>query len=248
MVFSGRARALIVGLLLVCTVLALAEGAIVNPSYAQINVQSHSHTHTNGPPVFQNAATSTSTANPSPNAGHEDGRRGSVPPGLLNAWAHSNMSVVARAVTHAIFLNATHGVELAEIAIATSSNGQIIKNVAFNESVAQIDFDHEGAVEMEINSSAKPAAVYADDSELAEAQWNVGLTPNSNAWFYDPNTHMLTVDADPSSITIFYSSTPTPVPEFPTGAVALVLLASLIATVLAVEKGSRRHKASRFKP
>lgn len=166
-------------------------------------------------------------------------RRGDVPPGLLNAWAHSNMSVVARAVTHAIFLNGAHGVELAEIAIAASSNGQTIRDVAFNESVAQVDFDQNGSVELDVNSSLKPAAVFADGNELAEAQWNIGLTPSSNAWVYDDNSHMLKVYADPSSITIIYSSTQSPVPEFPTGIVAIALLGSLFGATVALKKRSR---------
>lgn len=149
------------------------------------------------------------------------------------------MSVVARAVTHAIFLNGTHGVELAEIAINASSNGQMIRDVAFNESVVQIDLDHDGAVELSVNSSAKPAAVFADDRELAESQSSAGLNQNSNAWVFDQNTHMLTVFADPSSVTIFYGSAPTPVPEFPFVYTPLVFLAALAATILIARKSAR---------
>lgn len=241
MVLFGHTRTAIVGLLVICALLTLAEGVTVNPSYAQMNVQSHTHTHTNGPPAIQSSASSTLTTISGSTEGHGHGRGGGVPPGLVNAWAHSNMSVVGRAVTHAIFLNGTHGIELAQIAIAASSNGQMIRNVAFNQSVAKVDFDHDGSVELEVNSSSKPAAVFADDNELPEAQWNIGLTPNSNAWVYDENSHMLTVYADPSSITIFYGSSPTPLPEFPAGIVALVLLASLIGSVPAVRR-SRRTK------
>lgn len=231
----SRVRVPIVGLLILCSVIALAEGFMVNPSYAQPAVQSHANT--NRPPSFQNVAASSSTTNSASTSGHGNGRRGSgVPPGLLNAWAHSNMSVVARAVTHAIFLNGEHGVELAQIAIAASSNGQLIENVATNETVAQVDFDHDGAVELDVNSSAKPAAVFADDNELTEAQWNVGLTPNSNAWAYDQNSHMLKVFADPSSITIFYGQAPMPVPEFPAGLVALTLVGSLATALLVAKK------------
>jgi hypothetical protein len=242
MVLFGHARTPIVWILLICAILTLVEGVTVNPSYAQMNVQSHTHTHTNGPSTFQGSASSTLTTISGSTEMQGHGRRGGVPPGLLNAWAHSNMSVVARAVTHAIFMNGTHGVELAQIAIAASSNGQMIRNVAFNESVAKVDFDHDGSVELDVNSSSKPTTVFADDNELPEAQLNIGLTPNSNAWVYDDNSHMLRVYADPSSITIFYSSSQAPLPEFPAGIVALVLLASLIGTVLAVKKRSRRTK------
>jgi len=159
--------------------------------------------------------------------------------------SNSNMStaivvVGARAVTHAIFLNGTHGVELAEIAINASSNGQMIHDVAFNESVVQIDFDHGGAVELSANSSAKPTAVFADDRKLPESQSSAGLNPNSNAWVYDQNTHMLTVFADSSSVTIFYGSAPTPVPEFPFASAPLVFLAALAATILIARKTEPR--------
>ena len=159
--------------------------------------------------------------------------------------SNSNMStaivvVGARAVTHTIILNGTDGVELAQIAINASSNGQMIHDVAFNESVVQIDFDHGGAVELSANSSAKPTAVFADDRELPESQSSAGLNPNSNAWVYDQNTHMLTVFADPSSVTIFYGSAPTPVPEFPFASAPLVFLAALAATILIARKTEPR--------
>lgn len=231
------ARVPIVCLLVVCSIVALGEGVLVAPSYAQINVQSKTHAHTNGPPSQTGSTTSTDSAS---STGLGNGRHGGVPPGLLNAWAHSNMSVVARAVTHAIFLNGTHGVELAKIVIAASSNGQLIRNVGFNESVVEVNFDHDGALELDVNSSAKPAAVFADGNELAEVPWNVGLSPNSNAWVYDQNTHSLNIYADPSSVTIFYGSTPTPVPEFPTAILGMLFIVGLLGTVLAVRKRPRR--------
>lgn len=232
------ARVPIVCLLVFCSIVALGEGVLVAPSYAQLSVQSKTHTHTNGPTSQSAATTSTNSAS---STGHGNDRRGGVPPGLLNAWAHSNMSVVARAVTHAIFLNGAHGVELAQIAIAASSNGQLIRNVGFNESVVEVDFDHDGALELDVNSSAKPAAVFADGNELAEVPWNIGLSPNSNAWVYDENTHSLSIYADPSSVTIFYGSAPIPVPEFPPTILGMLFIVGLLGTVLAVRKRSRRE-------
>jgi hypothetical protein len=155
-------------------------------------------------------------------------------PGLLKGWALFNMSVAARAVTHAIFLNGTHRVELAEIAINASSNGQMIENVAFNESIVKIDFDHDGSVELSLNSSAKPSAVYADDMQLGEAQSSNGLNLNSNEWVYDH--HMIIIFADPSSVTIFYSPTPTPVPEFPVTLTALILIVALSASLIVTKR------------
>ncbi len=178
---SIRSPALLTSLLLLLMLAIITQIGAASPTFAQIGVQST--THPTGPRTSTTTSLSSSTNTTS---GH--GRPGGVPPGLLNAWAHSNMSVVARAVTHAIFVNGTHGVELAEIAINASSNGQMIRDVAFNESVVQIGFDHDGAVELSANSSVKPTAVFADDRELPESQSSAGLNQNSNAWVYDQNT------------------------------------------------------------
>jgi len=164
------------------------------------------------------------------------------PPGLLKGWALFNMSVVARAVTHAIFLNGTHRVELAEIAINASSNSQMIENVAFNMSVVKIDFDHDGSVELALNSSAKPSAVYADDMQLGEAQSSNSLNLSSNEWVYDNAHHMLIIFADPSSITIFYSPTSTPVPEFPSTLTVFALFITLSASLVLI----RKNRSQRF--
>lgn len=210
---SVHSQTLLTSLLLISMLAVVTQVGVASPTYAQIGVQSTNTTCT----------TTTNT----------HGRHcGAVPPGLLNAWAHSNMSVVARAVTHAIFLNGTHGVELAEIAINASSNGQIIHHIAFNETVVQVDFDHDGAVILSTNSSAKPSAIFADDMELSETQSTTGLNENSNAWVFNQNTHKLTIFADPSSVTIFYGPAPTPVPEFPLAYTPLVFLAALAATIL----------------
>jgi len=155
--------------------------------------------------------------------------KGGVPPGLIRAWAHSNMSVVARAVTQAIFLSGYHGVTLARIAIEASSSNQMVRNVAFNETVLQVQCDKDGEMRLSINSSVKPNAVFADDMPLAEASSMNGLTPQSEAWFYDQNSHMLVVFADPTSVTVFYMPVQTIIPEFP---VVLTVLSIAVIFVL----------------
>jgi len=142
------------------------------------------------------------------------GRRGGLPPGLTKAWAHSNMSVVARAVTMAVFLNDTHGTVLSRIAINASSTNQLIKNVAYNKTVVHVRFDRDGSVVLIINASAKPSAVYGDDLKLSEKLSTLGLTPDSEAWVYDNNKRIITIFADPSSITVSYlASQPTTGPR-----------------------------------
>ena len=159
--------------------------------------------------------------------------RGGVPPGLLKAWPHSNMSIVARSVTQAIFLSGYHGVTLARIAIEASSNNQMIRNVAFNETVLHIQLDKDGELRLSVNSSVKPNAVFADDMPLIEASSTQGLTPQSEAWFYDQNSHVLSVFADPTSITLFYMPVETIIPEFP---VALTMLSMAVIAVLIVTR------------
>jgi len=171
-------------------------------------------------------------------------RRGNL--GLVNGWAQSNVTMAARIVNQTLLMNETDGVELGFITINASSSGQIIRNLAFNESVLQIEFDHNGSIQLSVNSSAKPAEVFADNNVLTEAQSLNGLTPESEAWVYDPSSHALTIFADPSSVTLVYSltptSVPTPVPEYPT-ALALVLIGCIAITLL-IEKKSRDRKTT----
>ena len=114
--------------------------------------------------------------------------------------------------------------------------------MAFNETVVQVKFHHDGNTELSAYSSAKPSAVFADDVELTETpvQFNSGLTPSNEAWTYDQNNHVLTVFADPSSITIFYGSAQTPVPEFPAPIVSMLGVSVFITAGLAMILSRRR--------
>lgn len=175
-------------------------------------------------------------------------KRGGIP-GLGSGWAHSNVTVAARNLTQPIFMNGTEGVRLGFIAINASSSGQFIRNVAYNESIAQIEFDGNGSIQVTVNSSAKPSMVFADGNLLSQAPSLVGLTPQSDAWFYDPNNQALTIFADPTSITLVYTPTATgvttQVPEYPVTPY-FALIGSLVITIsLAAGKSkTRARKAS----
>ena len=172
--------------------------------------------------------------------------RGGVPPGLLMAWAHSNMSIVARSVTQAIFLSEYHGVTLARIAIEASSNDQMIRNVAHNETVLQIQLDKDGELVLSVNSSVKPNAIFADDMLLIEASSTNGLTPQSEAWYYDQNSHMLSVFADPTSITLFYMPVETIIPEFPIDGLSALSIAVIAVLIIMRSLGNKRvYKSDR---
>lgn len=167
--------------------------------------------------------------------------------GLAYGWAHSNTTVAARTLTQPILMNGTEEVRLDFIAINASSNDQIIRNVAFNESVAQIEFDRNGSIQLTVDSSVKPTEVFADDNLLSEAQSLNGLTPASEAWVYNSNSQALMIFADPSSVTLVYSVTPstsTPVPEYPT-AVSLLLIGCLAISLL-IARRSRKRKNDRI--
>jgi hypothetical protein len=120
--------------------------------------------------------------------------------------------------------------------INASSNNQNIRNLAMNATVAQIEFDHNGSLQLIVNSSIKPSQVLADNTVLTQAQTLSGLTPGSEAWAYDSISHSLIIFADPNSVTLIYALTPstpasTPVPEYPT-TFAVLLVACFTVVIL----------------
>ena len=173
-------------------------------------------------------------------AGNQTHVPGGLPPGLPNGWAQSNMTIDARNITQPVQMNGTDHVRLGYVAINSSSSGQLIRSFAFNESIAQVELDHNGSIELIVNSSSKPTQVYADNLELAEAQSLRGLTPESEAWVYDQNTHTLAIFADPISVTIVYAPIATPVPEFSAG-LELALFTSLALSVIIAGRRSTRR-------
>ena len=116
-----------------------------------------------------------------------------TPPGLPIAWATSNMSVQATSVTGQIFLSS--GLTVSDI---TSSN--TISNVAYDSSAMQVEFTSSGPVSISMQVPQKPSSVWADSTQIST--WNYA-------------NGILTVSADPSTITAFFgSSTSNPVVTF----------------------------------
>ncbi|MGD0424733.1 MAG: hypothetical protein ABSA92_14940 [Candidatus Bathyarchaeia archaeon] len=166
------------------------------------------------------------------------------PPSFMNGWARSNMTVATRNETQAFLLNGTYDIRLGSIAIYASSSGQVIRSVAFNDSVVQVEFDREGSVQLVINSSAKPSQVFADNNTLTMTQSISGLTPASEAWVYDQSSHTLIILADPMSITLIYgTTTSTPIPEFP-AALELMIAVGCLAIMLIIRKALNEHYTS----
>lgn len=171
---------------------------------------------------------------------------GGLPPGLSNGWAHSNVTVDARNITRPVLMNGTDQVTLGYVAINSSSSGQLIRSIAFNESIAQVELDHNGSIQLMVNSSTKPTQVYADNLELTEAQSTMGLTPESEAWVYNQNTHTLTIFADPTTVTILYAPTATPVPEFPSGLEVASLISLAVCAIFTRRRSTRRSQFAHF--
>jgi hypothetical protein len=182
--------------------------------------------------------------------GNMTAHRKSAIPGLANGWAHWNMTIGAMNLTQPILMNGTQRVRLGFIGINASSTGQKIRNVAFNGSVFQIDFDRNGSIQLTINSSARPLQVYADGNLLPEAESINSLPPQSNVWVYNANSQSLVVFADPSSVTVIYgpplAPATTPVPEYPTR-LYIVLIGCLVMTMLFANRlRTRTRPASRL--
>ena len=186
---------------------------------------------------------STSTTSASTVSSSSDDHERREPGGLAKGWAKSNVTVESSSFEQTIELNGVP-VVITSVVVVYSTNGQIVTNFASNDNTAQVEFDHNGAAEVVVHSSARPNAVYADDHLLVEASTTAGLTANSNAWVYDKNSATLTVFADPSTVTMFYGSTP--MPEYPS---QLLPIATILATIaaLAAVVAVRRTKNVKLK-
>ena len=105
------------------------------------------------------------------------------PPGLRQNWAVGNVSVGSDQANMPLYLNGNLNV--------TNIHSSIqISHIAFNQSVVQIEFSQSGPVTVTLMTSQTPASVYADNQEIS-------------TWSY--TNGVLTINADPSSITVFYA-------------------------------------------
>jgi len=267
-----RARCFVVGLLLLTSTLTLIQVEIATPSYGQSVAQTtctpgsdtSGEFHT-GNRTWTNLENRTLTWSDNATWGHGGNRswthgfnqtwpcfrnewphKGAEVPGLAYGWARSNITVAARNLTLPILMNGTQGVRLGFIGINATSNGQMIRRVAFNETVVQIEFDRNGSILLAVNSSVAPSEVFADGDLLSEAQTLNGLTSQSDVWVYESDSHALTVFADPTSITLIYTPTSgpmtTPVPEYPTTTLYLVLIGSLIISIVLTNNSKTRTR------
>jgi hypothetical protein len=162
------------------------------------------------------------------------------PPGLRAGWAASNITVRSTIFHQTLLFIGAEGATITSITLASSSNGQVIRNVASNANVAQVEFDHDGGIVLVIQTSARPAAVYADDRLLAPVVSTAGLNFSSNVWAYAQGNGMLTVYADPATVTLFYGTAPAPIPEFRNNVLAVTLAMVAVATIFILTKRGRK--------
>ena len=132
------------------------------------------------------------------------------PPGLGIAWANSNMSVNAFQVTQTIFLSQSQNVSVSQVA----SNGEIA-SVAYNQTALQFRFVQNGTVSLSFASSKLPVAIYADAKSVP----------------FSYVKGIVTVTADPSTMTVFYASSS---PWWSSPVVELFALGIIVAAFIIV--------------
>lgn len=186
--------------------------------------------------------------------------RSCSPPGLTKGWATSNSSVNALAEPHPAILDQQAGIDVYWVQLESSPGDQLIGNVAYNQSVLQVEFNRPGLVELSLQSTEAPAAVYADDIALRAAMpQNLSFT--EPGYYYNQTSHIMTVFADPGSVTLFYGRAPAPVASRSTSSASsstisvsaystglLLLLVAVIAVVIvgvAIAAGRLRPGAPR---
>ncbi len=142
-------------------------------------------------------ATTSTTASASPT-----GSGGTQPPGLPIAWTTSNMSVQAKTITSQILI--PNG--------PTISNVQSTSQISYmaygqsNGAVVQLGFSTSGPVNLSIQTSEAPSSVWANSTQIT-------------SWTYANG--VLSISADPYTLTMFF---PTPSSNIPESEIILILI------------------------
>ncbi|HUK27575.1 MAG TPA: hypothetical protein VLV31_04055 [Candidatus Acidoferrales bacterium] len=114
--------------------------------------------------------------------------------------------VGAPVYTQVITLTGPPAVQITQVQIAPAyAQTVVIDNIYYGSNVIMIRFHGPHPVECDFDSSVQPVAIYADSVQLVQVTSAVNLTPTSNAWVYVPSTQVIQVDADPSTLTIFFT-------------------------------------------
>ncbi len=141
--------------------------------------------------------TTTTTTTPQTNSSSSvSPTSGFQPPGLVNGWPASNESVYAKSIAATILLPNT--IEVSNIG-SSSTISYLAYGVSGSSDVLQFGFSPPSPVTLTIQTSEKPSSVWANSTQIY-------------SWTY--SNGMLTIAADPATITVFYSTPSSqPIPE-----------------------------------
>jgi hypothetical protein len=153
-----------------------------------------------------------------------------------------NVTVNSGDMTREIVLNQSGQVEMDNLVIVSSSDNQVIDNVAYNESTVDIRLNQNGTVNLRLHLTTKPVALYADHQLLLEAPTLSALSlSHGGSWFYDEHNHVLFIFADPVHVIFRYRApTPTPIPEFPDFSILTMLFTVFASLTLIAHMRSRK--------
>jgi hypothetical protein len=144
-----------------------------------------------------------------------------TPPGLPIAWATSNITVDASSVGSQISISPS-------VFVRNIQASNTISNIAFSQSynALQVEFSASGPVSLSLQIPSQPTSVWADSNQIA-------------TWSY--SNGVLTVTADPSTITVFFgSSSSSPLASFLEANWILILIVVVIAAGIAGASIRRR--------
>lgn len=142
--------------------------------------------------------------------------RGCSPPGMHGLWATSNSTVGAVSDPHPTDLDQAKGIDVSWIQLESNPSGQVIQDVAYNQSVLQVQFNKPGLIVLSLESTQPPVAVYSDGIPLQAAALQ-DISFSDQGFYYNQTSHVMTIFADPSAITLFYGLTPRSSPSSSTG-------------------------------
>ncbi len=141
-----------------------------------------------------------------------------TPPGLSIGWATSNMSIGATAVPEPIGLSSS-------LSVANIESSNTISNIAFDGNTIQIEFTSSGPVSISMQVPQKPSSVWADSTEISTWNYTNGV---------------LTINADPSAVTIFFVASPSGVLTFLEANWILILI--IVAVAAGIIGASMRRR------
>lgn len=152
------------------------------------------------------SGSSSQTTLTSTSGGQKTCKSACYPPGIHGEWATLNKTVNGAAEISPLKLNST--LTISWVDINANPEGQLIRDVAYNGSVLQVEFDKTGFITFTLKSSLNPTAIYADNEMLAAQSIGNESSLARAGYFYNKTSGIITISADPSSVTLFFNALP----------------------------------------